>query len=269
MKINVDESIISGSFSQNEVDFAKNYFNKTEATFQNDDAALVKYKADLAACSDEFKNLYQQAEAAGIQLKFISEETEDGEEIFKLSPDTIKDLDEANLKYQKTTVAARLYAKAQEAEALAEQKSAAASAKKVMSMEAENAVKKTSTQLSLKEQLQTEASTIKGNAHNAMLSAKAGLYKLAAAGANALGIASLKELGIMAGVTAGITLLAKGIKYVYDSLETKDHLRTWAENPHLPYHIYYKITKGRNNINTNTLIIFPNRFSCQFLSFLN
>lgn len=62
-----------------------------------------------------------------------------------------------------------------------------------------------------------------------MLSAKAGLYKLAAAGANAFGIASLKELGIMAAVTIGISLAAKGLKAFWSIVPTQNHLLEWAE----------------------------------------
>lgn len=228
-KINVDESILNGSFSQKEAIFASNYFSKTEASFVNNSAALEEYRLNLAACSNEFMNLYRQAEIAGIKLKFVEETAANGARVWKLAPETLTQIEAINLKYKQGSVAAKLYAEAQKQEALAGQEAAATSAKKTALMQAENAAREAGTRLSLKEQVQTEASIVRGNAHNAMLSAKAGLYKVAAAAANAFGVASLKQLGTMAAVTIGISLLIKGLQKLWSFIPTQNHLLEKAE----------------------------------------
>lgn len=194
MKINVDESIIAGSFSEDEVDFTNKYFNNGPNTFDGDTAKLDAYNAALANCSDGFKDLYIQAEQAGIRLRFVGEAMEDGSTVLKLDPDVLKQLDEVNLKYKENSLAAKLYDKAQKARIAA-----------------------------------TKAGTSAGTAHNVMLSLKAGLYKGAAAAANLFNIESLKELGQMALLTIAISALTKVFQELWARAETQGHLLEWAE----------------------------------------
>jgi len=194
LKINVDESIITGSFSEDETKFANNYFNKNQDTFKGDTAELEKYKQSLAACSDTFVDFYTQAEQAGIRLQFVKEKMEDGSDVWKLDPDVLKQLDEVNLKYKDTSLASRLYAAAQ------------ATTKNI-----------------------TEDATAAGTVHNTMLRLKAGAYKGAAAAANLFNIETLKELGQMALLTIGISLVTKGLQALWARAETQGHLLEWAE----------------------------------------
>ena len=75
----------------------------------------------------------------------------------------------------------------------------------------------------------TQQLTIKQEAHTAALHAKAGAYKVAAAGANLFSLALLKDLVTMGLVSVGISALSWGLKKLWEMVPTKSHLKEWAE----------------------------------------